>query len=228
MSEEKGLTIFDIPDKDRQEALANLITGKTPISEVKERPMRGGGTANYVNTYYMTRQIALITGFRWKSECLEERILDKEIGARMRVTIFDKDGNAYSHECWGQKDIARYTKDDPRGNYKAGEPMSIFDDLKAAYSDGIKKCLSYFGIANDVYGGKELEYFADDSTSEAELNQNQAKRAFDKYVSNTGIKYSEVFQILDVKSLADITDYKEAYQKIKNHIEGGGVQPKQS
>ncbi len=221
----KELTLFNIPEKERQEAINNLITGKTPISEVKERPMRGGGTANYVNTYYMTRQIGLITGFRWKSECLEERILDKEVGARMKVTIFDKEGNAYSQECWGQKDIARYTKDDLNGNYKKGDPMSIFDDLKAAYSDGIKKCLSYFGIANDVYSGKELEYFADDASG-TELNQSQAKKAFDKYVSNIGAKYSDIFNLLGIKSLAEITDYKEAYQKVKSHYEGGDVQPK--
>lgn len=228
--ENTELTMFAIPVKEQKEAIKNLISGRTPINEVKQRPMRGGGTANYVNTYYMTRQISLITNFRWISECLEERILEREIGAKMKVTIYDKDGNAYSHISWGQKDIARYTKDDPNGNYKKGDSMSIFDDLKSAYSDGIKKCLSYFGIANDIYGGKELEYFADDNTTENSDNKsnvtlvtNQAKKAFDKYITDCGLRYSEVFTILGIKSASEITNYKDAYLKVKQHQESNNV-----
>jgi hypothetical protein len=141
MAVEKALTIFEAAgDKERKEAIKNLLSGKTPIKEIKQRPARGGGEVNYVNTYYMTRQISLLTGFRWKSECLEERFYPSnsekpdEVGARMRVTIWDAEGREYSHESWGQKDIA-YSK-------TTGKPLSIFDDLKAAYSDGIKKCLS--------------------------------------------------------------------------------------
>ena len=219
--QKSNLAMFAIPKAEQQKAIKNLINGRTPVEEVKQRAMRGGGTANYVNTYYMTRQISLITNYRWTSECLEERILDKEIGCRMKVTIYDKDGNAYSQTSWGQKDIARYSKDDVNGNYKKGDPMSIFDDLKAAYSDGIKKCLSYFGIANDIYGGKELEYFADDSTgnSGVTLTVNQSKRIFDKYVTENGLRYSEVFSMLGINSTSDIKDYKEAYLKLKQKVE---------
>ena len=220
----KELTVFGfIPDSERKKAIDNLIKGKTPINEVKQRPMRGGGEANYVNTYYMTHQISLITGFRWTSECLEERILDKEIGAKMKVTVFDKDGNAFSQTSWGQKDIARWASDGK--DHKAGEPISIFDDIKAAYSDGIKKCLSYFGIANDIYGGKELEYFATDEAEESStvvMDDDKAKRAFNKYITDKGLKWSEVFTMLEVKSMSDITDYKEAYNKVKQILEKGG------
>ena len=176
--EEKGLTIFEtVTSKQREEAIRNLITGLTPDADIKQRPGRGGSEVNYVNTYYMTRQISLLTGFRWKSECLKEQILEEEIGAKMKVTIWDSDSKEYSHESWGQKDIARYAdnvyKRDRKGNivkdeegnfiivHKAGDSISVFDDLKAAYSDGIKKCLSYFGIANDIYGGKEREVYTD-------------------------------------------------------------------
>lgn len=150
MDEQKALTIFEAGiGKQREEAIKNLIIGLTPDEHIKQRPAGGGRRVDYVNTYYMTRQISLITGFRWKSECLEERILEDEIGAKMKVTIWDSDGKEYSHESWGQKTIAKY-----KGS---GGTISIFDDIKAAYSDGIKKCLSYFGIANDVYGGKDAE-----------------------------------------------------------------------
>ena len=225
MTEEaKALTIFEaVGTKERGEAIKNLLKGRTPINEVRKRPMRGGGEANYVNTYYMTRQIALLTGFRWTSCCLEEKFYPdekspREVGAKMEVTIWDINSNQYSHSSWGQKDIARWTSDGK--DHKAGEPISIFDDLKAAYSDGIKKCLSYFGIANDIYGGKELEFFAtdEDESNSMDFSGDEAARAFGKFLSEKHIPVSKALGILGVKSLADITDYKQAHDTITKEI----------
>ena len=223
---EKALTIFDaVTDKERKEAVRNLLRGRTPVTEIRKRPMRGGGEANYVNTYYMTRQIALLTGFRWTMEYLEDRARpnwDKpvEVGVRVKVTIWDNNGTQYSQGSWGQKDVARYTKDDPRGNYKAGDIISLFDDLKAAESDAIKKALSYFGIANDVYGGKEIEYFATDEDEESQLDftSNEASRAFGKFLSEKHVAVSKALSALGVKSLADIANYKEAHDKLVKEL----------
>lgn len=218
----KEVTIFSSTNAEfnklQEEAINNLFKSKTPIKHIRQRPIQGGGEANYVNTYYMTQQASLITGFRWESECLEERAIPDwenpiEIGCKMRVTIYDSKGNAYRHTSWGQKEVGRYKKEHP----KAGEAMSIFDDLKAAYSDGIKKALSYFGIANDIYGGREINYFDDD----VELNVNDAKRAFNKYIEDSGLSWDKVFEICDIKSFTEITDFKEAYLKVKEYNEGG-------
>lgn len=213
-----NLTIFTAGEKERQEAIQNLLSGKTPASEVREYPGKGGQQLRYVNTYYMTRQISLVTGFRWTSSCLEERILDNEVGARMQVIIWDAHGNEYSHTSWGQKDIARWANDvvDKAGKvvHKKGEPLSMFDDLKAAYSDGIKKCLSYFGIANDVYGGKEIELFGNDH--EASVNDYQT---FGKFLKSKRLSVSEAAKLLGVKRVSDITDYKEAHDKILEALE---------
>ncbi len=232
IKEDKSLTIFEaIPLKERQEALNSLITGRTPQKEIKQRDARGGSTVNYVNTYYMTRQISLLTGWRWTSECLEERFFPesnpREAGARMKVTIWDAQGREYSHSSWGQKDISKWAKDNPAKGVKAGDPIAIFDDLKAAYSDGIKKCLSYFGIAADIYGGKELEFFAEDnadssdadSDNKVDFTGDEAKRAFGKYIEKTGKRWSEIFEVLGVKSMTEVTDYKEAYNLVKAWIE---------
>lgn len=229
MTEEKALTIFDaIGTKERAEAIKNLLRGRTPISEIRQRPMRGGGEANYVNTYYMTRQIALLTGFRWSHTAIEDRARpnwDKpiEVGVKVEVTIWDSNGSQYAHTAWGQKDIARYAKDNPRGNYKAGDIISLFDDLKAAESDGIKKALSYFGIANDIYGGKELEYFAtdEDGDSQVDFGGTEAARAFGKFLSEKHVPVSKALGLLGVKSLAEIKDYKEAYNVVSKAKEEG-------
>ena len=228
--ESKTLTIFDLANKDyereRQKAISAFIRGKTPITEVKERPARGGATVKYVQTYYMTRQIALLTGFRWSTTYLEDRARPNwekpiEVGVRIEVTIWDSNSNKYTQHAWGQKDVARYKYDDQKGNYKAGDIISIFDDLKAAESDAIKKALSYFGIANDIYGGKELEFFAteEDEESSIDVGGTEASRAFGKFLSEKHIPVSKALQILSVKSLADITDYKQAYETVKKEIE---------
>lgn len=227
------ITIFDTDGygKDIQLAIKSLITGKTPITEVRKRDSRGG-EVNYVNGYYMFRQASLITGFRWSSRCLKEKYIPNEdnpteIGALMEVTLYDQQGNAFSHQSWGSSDVKRYGKDqfkDSKKTHSAGEIISLFDDLKAAYTDGIKKCLSYFGIANDIYGGKELNYFEDQEVilSEATAtNDLNLRIALDTYIRSNHMRYDKVLEIIGVQSMNDITDYQTAYQRIKEYVEGG-------
>jgi hypothetical protein len=224
MTEDNQLTIFEVKNDQFQKALDSFISGNTPHDVIKKRPMRGGGDANYVNTYWMTEQIGLLTGFRWSSECLEEKAIPnwdkpREIGAKMKVTIWDRIGKTYNHTSWGQKEVAYY-KSTYADKSKAGLPMSIFDDLKAAYSDGIKKCLSYFGIARDIYGGKELEFFQDDSTSTGDNITDSGADEFDRYISSIGMTYDQVFDILKITSFSEIKNYKLAYDTIKAFKEG--------
>jgi len=228
------ITIFntDSYGKDIQAAIKSLITGKTPITEVRKRDSRGG-EVNYVNGYYMFRQASLITGFRWSSRCLQEKYVPNEdspveIGALMEVILYDQQGNAFSHQSWGNSDVKRYGKDqfkDGKKAHSAGEIISLFDDLKAAYTDGIKKCLSYFGIANDIYGGRELNYFEDqEDTTSSEVtvtNSSDLRTALDAYIRNRHVRYDKALEIIGVQSLNDITDYQAAYQRIKEYVEGG-------
>lgn len=210
------LTIFDgIDRKEVQQSIKNLIEGKTPIKEVRQLPADAGGF-NYVNTYYMTRQISLITGFRWTSECLEEKPYPDaekpiELGAKMKVTIWDKNGNQFSHVSWGSA--------------KVKPKISFFDQWKAAYSDGIKKCLSYFGIANDVYGGRDLDYFGEEpqpgDSDGADISASpDAAKAFMKFINDKHILPSKAATIIGVKSLSEITDWRDAYNKVKE-LAGG-------
>lgn len=173
MSEEQHLTIFDVGFAERQKAFDTFLSGNTDRKHIRQRPARGGSTVDYVSTYYMTRQFNLLTGFKWKSECLEEKYRPNaeqpiEIMCKMKVTTWDKEGRELSHESWGSKDVAYLKVKIKPGDKVAPKPqiIALGDDLKAAYSDGIKKCLSYFGIADDVYGGKEAEVYVEESTEE--------------------------------------------------------------
>lgn len=213
--------------KEVQAAIKLLVGGQTPVNEIREREIRGGGTAKYVNAYYMTRQAALLTGWRWSSKCLREKWWPddnnpSEVGAFMQVTLYDQDGNAFSHQSWGSADIKKW-KETGKGHI-TGTPVSIFDDLKSAYTDGIKKCLSYFGIANDVYGGKDLSenYFKqEDQQAVVKFDTTEARNMFDAYVRKNNVRYDIVLKLLNAQSLNDVTDWSAAYNTIKEWIEGG-------
>jgi len=224
------LTIFNSDvSKDIQAAIKALVSGRTPKEDVRERDIRGGDKAKYVNTYYMTRQASLLTGWRWSSKCLRERYFPneetpKEIGALMEVTLFDQEGNSFSHQSWGSADIKRHAKDSK--NYKIGDVISFFDDHKAAYSDGIKKCLSYFGIANDIYGGRDLNLFEEElqdgqQTGVTVTDITALRNAFDSYIKDNHIRYDIVLRLLSVSSVNEIQDYRAAYKVMKEYVEGG-------
>lgn len=241
---DKSMTIYNYFSAIRNEvkaALENLVLGRTPAEEVRSRVIRGGSKAKYVSTYYMTRMASLLTGFRWSSECLAEKYIPnesapREIGAKMRVTIYDGEGHSYHMEAWGQSDVKKYANNDPKGNYKIGDPMSIIDDMKSAYSDGIKKCLSYFGIANDVYGGKDLSYFGSETPRPGtEVIQGEVLDVTDQYVNPSGssadikkifmeflaekhITIGRACEILQVDNINDIEDWMAAGKKIKDFL----------
>ena len=231
--ETTALTIFDaIGEQERAEAIKAFLSGRTPQSEIQERDGRGGTRIKYVKTYYMTRQITLLTGSRWSHENTEERARPNwddpiEVGVKVRITVWDSNSTAYSHTAWGQKDVARfkakYGKDNKVLNPdQANKLISIFDDLKAAESDGIKKALSYFGIANDVYGGKEFEFFEETGEGEeqTEYSIKDAQRALDKYLQAKGKTWTWAFGVLGVKGLTEVTDYTDAYGKLKEALGG--------
>ena len=202
------------------EAIITLITGKTPVADIRWREARGGGQVRYVNTYYMTRMMNLLTRFRWKAECLEEKTRTPErpveVMAKMKVTYWDDKGREYSQTSWGSKDISRSRRD--------SSMISFGDDLKAAYSDGIKKCLSYFGIADDIYGSKEGEVYEPDDDGTGNKGNDEAstdEQRLKALVSKHKLPWSKAFKLLGIKSLTEITDYIAAFEKMQKHLEGG-------
>jgi len=205
--EERALTIYDALDKEAvKEAITNLLRGKTPIKYIKERDARGGGKVKYVETYYVVDQLNKLFGFRWNFEVLDEKSNDIEVIVKGRLTAYGGDEHSIVKEQFGQVDRLK------------GVPLG--DQKKAATSDCLKKCASLFGIALDIYWGKELEYFSTEAAEEdIDYTSSEAARAFGKFLSGKHIAVSRALQILGVKSLAEIQDYKIAYETIKKELE---------
>ena len=205
MAEDRPLTIVDaLVEGQVVEAIRNLRRGRTPVKYVKQRPARGGGMVNYVETYYVVDQLNKLFGFRWDFEVLEHTVDNSSCVVKGKLTCHTPAGDIVKHQ-FGEADRHQ------------GVPVG--DTLKAAASDCLKKCASLIGIALDVYWGKELEYFAEDEEgAQVEMTTSDAARAFNKFVESRHIPYSKVFSILGVSSMAEIADFKEAYHKLREAL----------
>jgi hypothetical protein len=103
--------------------------------------------------------------------------------------------------------------------------IALGDDLKAAYSDGIKKCLSYFGIADDVYGGKEAETYIEEAEGEGDDSRTGGngkvitdQQKVTNLLSQHGKSWRDAFTTLKVKDASEILDYAAALEILKQHI----------
>lgn len=138
-----------LPFSNRQ---INLLMQKTPERFVKERTIRGGGKAKYVQIQYVIGMLNLITGYRWDFEIVDEKEISGQIIVRGKLSVATKDGTTITKTQYGGAEIKAYGKE----HDKAGQPMDISSDYKAAASDCIKKCASLMGVAWDVYGNDEM------------------------------------------------------------------------
>lgn len=227
----KVLTLFNSGIDKRQEAIDRLYSGETPAEFVKYRPGRGGKSVPYVEGSYMTRQMSLITGFHWSHEVIETKFRPDEnnpieVGINVRIKYWDNEGKEYSHTAWGQKDVARYDSDsfkmdkgriakDEKGLsvflHHKSDIISLFDDMKAAETDGIKKALSYFGIANDVYGKKELEVYS--SETEGERDNKELIRRIKDIMS-----LDKAYEILKIQSISEV---EGTIEEVIERLKGG-------
>lgn len=111
----------------------------TPSQFIKQRKIRGGGMANYVETgYVIARLNEAFSPIGWDFEVVEQIIEPKEVVVKGKLTIKDyKTGYSISKTQYGTKE--RYAV------------VPLGDALKACASDCLKKCASLLGIALDVY-----------------------------------------------------------------------------
>lgn len=140
-----ALVISEVALSQRQ---MSIVTAPTPPEFVKERPIRGGGKAKYVEVGYIVAKLNEAFGpLNWDWQIVERgyegRKVDQkaegEVWVRGKLTIKDhKNGYEIHKEAFGQHPVY------------PGVPYG--DALKAAGSDALKKAASSgLGIALDVY-----------------------------------------------------------------------------
>lgn len=127
-----------------------FILKKTPKSQIKKRPAKGGGTWEYVSVSYVQKCLNIMFGWNWDFEVLSEQVyLDqREVVVKGKLTCRTENGTIIKTQ-YGNKDII-FKKE-------SKIPLSIGNDLKAAASDALKKCASLLGIAQDVYAKEDFK-----------------------------------------------------------------------
>lgn len=164
-----------IRQEKKEKALRNLITQKTDVSDFRNnrlptRPIRGGKRSRYIPSWWFIRQANALFDYLWSFEAISEERLDDRVRVKGQVIIhfpgktvkeYDPDSGKLIREVsyetssitksqFGGAEVKRYTKGEHKGN-----EISISDDYKSAATDSMKKCLSLFGLAQDVYGPRE-------------------------------------------------------------------------
>jgi len=150
--ETQFVELQEIKQKKYEEALTNLVTGKTPKDAIYQRPIRGGAEVDYVPGWWFVEQLNSLFGHLWDFEVLRETIGEKQIWVIGRLTIKLPGGMTVSKTAYGGSDIKVYST----GN-KSGQVIDIGDDLKAAATDSLKKAATLFGLASDIYGKREVQ-----------------------------------------------------------------------
>ena len=110
--------------------------------------------------------------------------------------------------------------DSVRIQFKKNQPhtpeniIDVGDNCKQANTAALKYAINRLThIGDDIYG-KRIENEGAGSFEEV-MNANPDSTNFMRWIDSHKIRFSEIFEILGVKGLTEITDYKSAMEKIK-------------
>lgn len=117
-----------------------------------------------------------------------------------------------------------YGVDSVRIQFRKGLPhtpeniVDVGDNCKQATTAALKYAINRLThIGDDIYG-KRLEMVGAGSAEEimnmVGANPDVQAQMFNEYIKNKRIPYSKVFSLLKIKSLAEITDYAQAYKTL--------------
>lgn len=157
---------------DFEHALKSLIEGKVypsdfPGNRIPTRPIRGGTTTRFVPAWWFVKNANALFNRDWDFEVLREYIGTDQVWVLVKVTVHVAALEEEETFPDGRKIVRRKpTKDITKMQYGGADIkrlktdrsiIDLADDLKSAATDGMKKCLTLFGFAADVYGAREKE-----------------------------------------------------------------------
>jgi len=167
------------------EALVEFLSMKTPRDIVESRPIRGGGSANFVAGHHFIDRLNQAFGFLWSSRIINAhrdgefiivqgevsftipkrtRVVENSNGTKETITVEEIE---VTKSQFGSAQVKRWAKNDPKGNYEKGDEMDIGNDYKAAGTDMLKKCAVSMGMFSDVYSSKGGDIGASQSQIDA-------------------------------------------------------------
>jgi len=137
---------------------------------IKKRKGRGGREYSYVEGWYIKQVLNLATKFQWSS-FIDNTLRDGDfiiVWGRVEITIA---GQKYTQSDFGRNEIKYLSCDKIKSikdacakgdkaickKHTCEQPVDIGDAYKSARTDMIKRCANSWGIAMDVYSGRDTE-----------------------------------------------------------------------
>lgn len=169
-STEEFKDLREIVQKKYDAALRNLVTGSTPKEVKLERKARGSKDVTYVPGWWFIEQANALFLHLWNHEVVDQFVGEGQVWVKCKVsvvvpgrTITEKlpgggevvtriETVTVSKTQFGGSEVKKYSQGE-----KTGQIIDVADDLKSAATDGMKKCLSEFGFASDVYRRHDKE-----------------------------------------------------------------------
>jgi len=113
--------------------------------QIKQRKGRSNAKFSYVEAHTVIERLNEAFSGNWSFEVVSHEKAGSEFIVLGRLTVW-QDGSEVSKMQFGGKEIEVYSRGD-----RAGEVISLSDNIKAATSDCLKKCATLFGIGLDLY-----------------------------------------------------------------------------
>jgi len=113
-----------------------------PFTNVKQRQGSFGKMLDYIEGHEVIKRLQEAFNGDFNFSIIDWKVMEDEV-----VVLGDLTAGGLSKSAFGNKKIARNTKDD--------SIISIGDDVKAAATDSLKVCAKLFGVGLHLYSDKE-------------------------------------------------------------------------
>lgn len=129
------------------ESTQSLLSSKFPPETVKQRTIFRRGkhlVIDYIPGYEVIKRLNGVFGLKWSFE-VKDKFIDipsRQVAVLGSLSVVIEGCNIIK-EQWGGSVISTY--------YDTGEVIALYDDLKIAATDALKKCATEFGVALYLY-----------------------------------------------------------------------------
>jgi len=173
--QETASSVEEARQKARLEAITQILSQRTPATEIRTRKGRGKDVFKYTDGAYVIRTLNEALGHNWDFEADNEEIINWngipfEVRCRGRLTL-RLGGQSVTKVQYGSQMIEFIKDRDKDGKAFIVAPVSIGDCFKGAATDAMKKCASLFGLALDLYDSDfKAENYTDDEPEPAPVH----------------------------------------------------------
>jgi hypothetical protein len=142
----KGEAFFH-NEETSQLSTGSRLCARFDEKDVKQRSIHRHGkelVLDYIPGHKVIERLNQVFDYKWSFQVVE-KIINSEIGhisVLGRLTV-QQEGFTVIKEQWGGCVVAAYRD--------TGSPIALFDDLKIASTDALKKCATLLGIALYLY-----------------------------------------------------------------------------